>query len=279
MIRTESRAAQLDELLGTGIAAIDIPPAIRARAVARYEEVAACLAAPLPGRGRHPHAGLVPPRHGRRARRRRRRVRHGPRLPDAHVRRDSITQARAQARGRPFAARLHRVLAPRGTPSSSEGKRCWTLDYPGEPFHMDILPAIPDLEALEPAILLTDRELRAVAAVEPGRLRRLVPREMLLEMTMLREAAAVAKRMDIEAVPEDEIKTTLQRTVQALKRHRDCISARTATGSRPRRSSSRRSPPARTPAAPACSRWSPTSPDAWPTSSRCATASSGSRVP
>jgi hypothetical protein len=44
---------------------------------------------------------------------------------------------------------------------------------------------------------------------------------MATEYMQVREAVAVAKRMDLEDVPDWEVKTTLQRTVQALKRHRD----------------------------------------------------------
>lgn len=219
MIRTESRAAQLDELLGTSIAAIDIPPAIRARAVARYEEVAAFLAAHCPGDGDIHTQGsfrlgtvVAPVAAG------------GEYDMDLvylrHVHRDSITKlALKRETGRSL--RAYTDSRPEGNPELDEGKRCWTLDYPGEPFHMDTLPAIPDPDALEPAILLTDRELREWQPSNPIGYADWFRGEMLLEMTMLREAAAVAKRMDIEAVPEDEIKTTLQRTVQALKRHRD----------------------------------------------------------
>ncbi len=38
-------------------------------------------------------------------------------------------------------------------------RRCWILDYP-EPFHMDVLPVIPNVERLPNGILLTDTELR-----------------------------------------------------------------------------------------------------------------------
>lgn len=44
---------------------------------------------------------------------------------------------------------------------------------------------------------------------------------MVAEFTMLREASAIAKRMDVEDIPDWQVKTTLQRTVQALTRHRD----------------------------------------------------------
>jgi hypothetical protein len=219
MIRTESRAAQLDELLGIGIAAIDIPPAIRARAVARYQEVAAFLAAHSPGEGDIYTQGSF--RLGTVV---------APVAADGEydmdlvylrqVHRDSITKLELKGEvGRSL--RAFADSGPEGDPELGEGKRCWTLDYPGEPFHMDALPAIPDPDVLEPAILLTDRELREWQPSNPIGYANWFRSEMLLEMTMLREAAAIAKSMDIDAVPEDEIKTTLQRTVQALKRHRD----------------------------------------------------------
>src|SRR5207302_958649 len=46
------------------------------------------------------------------------------------------------------------ATGPDGNPRQSEGKRCWTLDYPTEPFHMDTLPAIPDEKAQPNGILL-----------------------------------------------------------------------------------------------------------------------------
>ncbi len=35
---------------------------------------------------------------------------------------------------------------PQGTVKLEEGKRCWTLAYHGQRFHMDVLPAIPNEE-------------------------------------------------------------------------------------------------------------------------------------
>lgn len=217
MIRTESRAALLDELLGTSIAAIDIPPAIRARAVARYNQVAAHLAERCPGQGDIHTQGsfrlgtvVAPIADG------------GEYDMDLvylrHVHRDSITKVELK-REAGDSLRGFVNSSPEGDPKLKEGKRCWTLDYPGEPFHMDTLPAIPDPDELEPAILLTDRELVRWQPSNPIGYADWFRGEMTLELKMLREA--MAKTMDIEAVPEDELKTTLQRTVQALKRHRD----------------------------------------------------------
>jgi hypothetical protein len=219
MIRTESRADLLDELLGTSIAAIDIPPAIRFRAIARYEQLAGYLAHHCPGEGDIYTQGsfrlntVVAP------------VTAGGEydmdlvyLRDVH--RDSITKIELKREaGRSLRGFINSNTD--GDPQLKEGKRCWTLDYPGEPFHMDTLPAVPDPDELAPAILLTDRELREWQRSNPIAFADWFRGEMMLELNMLREAAAVAKRMEIEAVPEDELKTTLQRTVQALKRHRD----------------------------------------------------------
>lgn len=38
-------------------------------------------------------------------------------------------------------------------------RRCWVLDYP-EPFHMDVLPVIPNADRVPNGILVTDTELR-----------------------------------------------------------------------------------------------------------------------
>lgn len=115
------------------------------------------------------------------------------------------------------AARGHLV----GNPLLRERKRCWTLIYPANKFHMDVLPVIPDPEGERTAILLTDRDLlrwqhsnpigyanwfwsRMGNAVEEGRMR----------------LAALLTR-DVQEVPQWLIRTTLQRVVQLLKLHRD----------------------------------------------------------
>jgi len=86
---------------------------------------------------------------------------------------------------------------------------------------MDVLPAIPDTEARPNGILLTDRGLHEWQQSNPVDYATWFRGRMAAEYAQLRETAAVAKRMDVEDVPDWEVKTTLQRTVQALKRHRD----------------------------------------------------------
>jgi hypothetical protein len=222
VIRTESRADQLDELLGLSIAAIDIPAAVRARAVSRYEEVAHHLDVLSPG------SGSIYPQGS---------IRLGtvvaPITPEGEydldlvycreVEKTSITQAELKEEAGKALGSYVRSGVP-GAPRLKGGKRCWTLDYPNEPFHMDTLPSIPNPEARPTGIHLTDTELFRWQDSNPIAYAEWFRRQMETELLMLREAA-VAKGMDIEAVPEEELKTTLQRTVQALKRHRDIVFA------------------------------------------------------
>ena len=113
-------------------------------------------------------------------------------------------------------------IGPEGRPKLHEGKRCWTLEYPSDRFHIDVLPAIPDLEGGGDALLLTDKDLRAWQHSDPIGYADWFYRRMADEFAQLREEAAYAmKAASVEDVPEWRVKTTLQRTVQALKRHRD----------------------------------------------------------
>jgi Adenylyl/Guanylyl and SMODS C-terminal sensor domain/Second Messenger Oligonucleotide or Dinucleotide Synthetase domain len=115
----------------------------------------------------------------------------------------------------------HDELKKITTPS----RRCWLLDYPPEAnkpqFHMDVLPAIPNLERPPTGILLTDTKLTAWQKSNPkayadwfyGR----------MKVILMEKRAALAKTIEanIEDVPEWQIKTPLQIVVQILKRHRD----------------------------------------------------------
>jgi len=103
---------------------------------------------------------------------------------------------------------------PEGGPLLGEGKRCWTLQYPG--FHVDVLPAVPDEQAGGTGISITDTKVRTWLPSNP------IGYTNWFHSVMREEhVALVEKRMAIAPVPEWSIKTTLQRTVQALKRHRD----------------------------------------------------------
>lgn len=109
-----------------------------------------------------------------------------------------------------------------GPLSIEERTRCWTNCYPSTlRFHLDVLPAIPNLERGGTAILITDRNLhewqrsdpRAYAAWFSGKARA----EFLEERVRLAEAS----RTEPSAIPDWEVRTILQRVVQVLKVHRN----------------------------------------------------------
>ncbi|PHQ34368.1 nucleotidyltransferase [Rhodopirellula bahusiensis] len=134
-----------------------------------------------------------------------------------NLKKESVTQAELKKRiGNRLKDRsdLKKIL--------KESRRCWLLDYP-EQFHMDVLPAIPNLDRLPNGILLTDTELRYWQHSSPKDYADWFMERQ--EVILLEKMATYAERyqMSIEDVPEfdRELKTPLQRTVQLLKRHRD----------------------------------------------------------
>lgn len=215
---TTERTESLDELLGLSIAQIDIPDEVYARAVQRYEDLGRRMA------DRWPQD-------------------HGMIYPQGSARLGTMTAPVDPAAGYDFDLVCRREIAKTSTtqeelkndvglgvldyartPSSGrvrvrEGKRCWTLDYVGEPFHMDVLPAIPDEEGVDHAILLTDRELRAWQHSNPIEFAAWFLARADSERRRI--TAALSARMDIQEAPPSLLKTNLQRVVQALKRHRD----------------------------------------------------------
>lgn len=102
----------------------------------------------------------------------------------------------------------------------NESRRCWVLDYP-EPFHMDVLPVIPNIDQLPNGILLTDTELHLWQFSNPIDYAEWFKEQMKVVLREKRAAYAKRYQMSIEEVPEYEVKTPLQRVVQILKRHRD----------------------------------------------------------
>lgn len=110
-------------------------------------------------------------------------------------------------------------------PKLVEGRRCWTLDYDA-PFHMDVLPALPDDDSstqrdAEHRILITDKELRLWQPSNPKGYANWIKQRMRSALDQLRREMAKSAGVDIEEIPEDRVKTPLQRVVQLLKRHRD----------------------------------------------------------
>lgn len=101
-----------------------------------------------------------------------------------------------------------------------ECRRCWSLDYPRQ-FHMDVLPAIPNVERPSTGILLTDTELRAWQRSNPKLYAEWFYGRMRIIFEEKRTTLAKSYQMNVEEVPEWQVKTPLQRAVQVLKRHRD----------------------------------------------------------
>ena len=126
-----------------------------------------------------------------------------------------------------------------------EGRRCWTIHYAdGAQFHMDILPAIPDdinfsIQIGVPevwaqhAVCITDKTFRNYDVLYDADWPRSNPRgyaewfkeRMKIQFEIQKKFLAERMRASIEDVPEYRIKTTLQRSIQLLKRHRDVIFA------------------------------------------------------
>ena len=115
------------------------------------------------------------------------------------------------------AAMAHDASAPERL---EEGRRCWTLLF-GEAFHMDVLPAIVDPDGTESGILITDRDVSRWLPSDPIAYADWFWAVMADEFDERRVALAGELRASIEDVPRWRVKTTLQQTVQVLKRHRD----------------------------------------------------------
>lgn len=108
----------------------------------------------------------------------------------------------------------------------NSSRRCWTLEYPSEDqmprFHMDVLPAIPNIELPPTGILLTDTELRLWQRSNPIAYSQWFHERMKVIFQERRVVLAEEmKAANVEEVPEWQVKTPLQIAVQILKRHRD----------------------------------------------------------
>ncbi len=127
-------------------------------------------------------------------------------------------------------------------PNLREGDRCWTLNHEGQ-FHMDILPAIPDEDmratwevGSETAIAITDNSSSRWDTSNPIGFCDWFREQMQEQFLERRKAMARAEftksasgmalneqmlKAAAEDIPEYKVKTTLQRSIQILKRHRD----------------------------------------------------------
>ena len=218
-----TRQQQLDQLLEAAIASIDIPDHLHELAVGRYEQLGRWLSHRAWRRGlavdMYPQGSfrlgtVVRPVSGD----------DQYDIDMVYLRdaeRDSITQAELKADlGEDLRAYVQGQ--PDGHPGLNEGKRCWTLIYSDQPFHMDVLPAIPDAEEGGNAILLPDKELKLWQHSNPIDYSNWFRARMAIEFAQLRKALAVdTKAASVDDVPDWKVKTKLQRAIQALKRHRD----------------------------------------------------------
>ena len=217
MTRFSSQA--LHELLGTGISQLDITPPERRLAVARYTAVARSLAGHW---DTDPYDGLVYPQGSMRLGTITRNYHRDDEIDiDLVARRDQPKQSISQAELKAdtgLGLEKFVLSEPEGTPSLDEGKRCWTLHYSG--FHLDVLPALPNTDTDSgSAIIITDTELVRWQFSNPIAYADWFHAVMAKEIE--EKLKVLAKRMDIAQVPDWQVKTTLQQTVQALKRHRD----------------------------------------------------------
>ena len=220
---SSDRESQLSQLLDAAIASFDIPDTLYELAVRRYKGVGQWLSTRAEQRGADADVFVQGSfRLGTVTRP------IGPRdqydidmVDKIGISKHLISQAELKA-GVGADLRAYVTNGPEGHPTLREGKRCWTLEYPSDPFHIDVLPAIPDPDGGPDAILLTDKHLRAWQHSDPIGYSEWFRVRMADEFARLREEAArTMEARDVEEVPEWKVKTTLQRTVQALKRHRD----------------------------------------------------------
>jgi hypothetical protein len=140
------------------------------------------------------------------------------------VAKESTTQARLKSEvGDVLMAYVRAHLGEADGPRHrKEGGRCWTLLYDSTlRFHMDVLPAIPNIEKPPTGLLITDRELREWQRSDPqayaGWFRMRSEAEFVAKRRLLAEAAHTVP----EAIPDWQVKTTLHRVVQVLKLHRN----------------------------------------------------------
>jgi len=102
----------------------------------------------------------------------------------------------------------------------SPSRRCWNLNFPKQ-FHMDVLPSIPNVEQDPNGILLTDTDLVRWQKSNPIDYADWFYDSMKVQVQEFRESLAKSLSMNVEEVPDWQVKTPLQRAIQILKRHRD----------------------------------------------------------
>ena len=115
-----------------------------------------------------------------------------------------------------------------------EGKRCWTLEYAEQDsvgFHLDVLPAVPDSRGLlSTAIAITNKngtsytwsasDPRGYGAWFDSKNTAAFSRVWLEQKQEIQRRASLVFA-SIDKVPDQLVRTPLQRAIQLMKRHRD----------------------------------------------------------
>lgn len=161
---------------------------------------------------------------------------------------DFTQKSLKEAVGREVAlyARARSMAAP------EEHRRCWRLNYAaGAQFHMDVLPALPDSQRYQArllmegyralaeddtlsghAIAITDKTLPQFdkptedwPQSNPTGYAAWFRSRMSVRLTEAKRALGQRERItaSVDEIPDYKVKTPLQRTIQLLKRHRDCM--------------------------------------------------------
>lgn len=141
-----------------------------------------------------------------------------------------------------------------GMAKPEERRRCWTLNYAaGAQFHMDIVPALPDAQRYQTKLLEHGYRSLAYDAALTGHAIAITDNtlphynqqtedwpqsnplgyaawfrsRMRVRLTEAKRAFAQRERTtaSVEDIPDYKVKTPLQRSIQLLKRHRDCMFA------------------------------------------------------
>ena len=220
----ETTSGLISKLLGDAVAGLDIPPELRRAATDEYERVGNWLTHHADGasgwivypQGSFSLNTVVLP--------------SGSDEYDVdtvclrNIGKEETTQAELKhGVGKVLGAYVdaHRPL-PDGPASRRERKRCWTLEYPAAlRFHLDVLPAIPNVDSGGTAILITDRGLHRWQFSDPLAFAEWFKGRAAAEFVAKRARLAAATHIPPQAIPDWEVKTNLQRVVQVLKLHRN----------------------------------------------------------
>jgi len=219
LMQTTSTARQfgsLEQLLDSGIAALDITQAEHRAVERRYSALGAAFEEHWE---QTRSTNTVFPQGSFNLGTVTRRVHHNDDIDiDLVATRDLGRESISQIELKRDAGRAVRLYASDCAPKPvvEESDRCWTLGFSG--MHMDVLPSLDDEDRCG-GVLITDRNVRAWQRSDPRGYADWFLSQVAPELSELRHE--FAKNTDVEDVPEFAVKSVLQRVVQALKRHRD----------------------------------------------------------